>query len=114
MLAGNPQYYTDGSGHFDLGKWKARVDRFKGINFASYVNDGTFVGHFLMDEPNDPANWSGRPVPASTVEEMAKHSKQLWPGRRTPGRRATPAPGSASRRARPTRRGSDCWSRWTC
>jgi hypothetical protein len=80
MLAGHPRYYRDGSGHFSLTKWKARVDRFKGINFASYISDGTVIGHFLIDEPNDPRNWSGRPVPASTVEEMAKYSKQLWPG----------------------------------
>jgi hypothetical protein len=80
MLAGNPRYYRDGDGHFSLSKWKARVDRFKGINFASYVSDGTIIGHFLLDEPNDPSNWSGRPVPASMVEDMAQHSKQLWSG----------------------------------
>jgi hypothetical protein len=80
MLAGNPRYYTDGSGHFSLIKWRSRVDRFKDINFASYVSDGTVIGHFLMDEPNDPHNWNGQPVPASMVEEMAEYSKQLWPG----------------------------------
>ena len=79
MMAGNPRYYKDGSGHFDLAKWKARVDEFKRIDFASYVKDGTVIGHFLMDEPNDPRNWNDRPVPPSMIEEMAKYSKQLWP-----------------------------------
>ena len=83
MLAGNPRHYRDGSGHFSLTKWKARIDLFRGKNFSSYLNDGTIIGHYLMDEPNDPRNWSGRPVPASTVEEMAKYSKQLWPGMAT-------------------------------
>jgi len=80
MLAGNPRHYLDGDGHFSLTKWKARVDLFKGKNFSSYISDGTITGHYLIDEPNDPRNWGGRPVPASTVEEMAKYSKLLWPG----------------------------------
>jgi hypothetical protein len=80
MLAGNPRHYTDGSGHFSLTKWKGRVDLFKSIDFASYVSDGTIIGHYLMDEPNDPRNWNGQTVPPSVIEEMAKYSKQLWPG----------------------------------
>jgi hypothetical protein len=80
MFAGNPRHYTDGNGHFSLTKWKARIDLFKSIDFASYVSDGTISGHFLLDEPNDPNNWNGQPVPPSMVEEMAKYSKQLWPG----------------------------------
>ncbi len=79
MFAGNERNYKDGSGHFDLGKWKARVSRFRSVNFSDYVRDGTIVGHYLIDEPYDPANWSGRPVPGSTLEEMARYSKSLWP-----------------------------------
>ena len=80
MFAGNEQYYRDASGRFSLDKWKARVNRFRNVNFSSYVNDGTVIAHYLIDEPNDPANWAGSPVPASTVEQMAQYSKQLWPG----------------------------------
>jgi hypothetical protein len=79
MMAGNPQYYVDGAGHFNLSMWKARIDRYKGVNFSSYVSDGTIIAHYLIDEPNDPANWNGVPVPPSVLEEMAKYSKQLWP-----------------------------------
>jgi hypothetical protein len=79
MLAGNPKHYLDGSGHFDFNKWKARVDLFRKINFSSYIKDGTIIGHYLLDEPNDPTNWNGRIVPPSTVEAMAKYSKQIWP-----------------------------------
>ena len=78
MFAGNERHYkTDG--HFDLGKWKARVNRFRNVNFSDFVKDGTIVGHYLIDEPYDPANWAGRPVPGSTLEEMARYSKSLWP-----------------------------------
>jgi len=79
MFAGNEQHYKDGDGHFSLSEWKARVDRFKVVNFSSYVSDGTIIGHYLIDEPNDPANWNGRPVAPATLEEMAGYSKQLWP-----------------------------------
>lgn len=83
MLAGHPKNYLDGSGHFSLTKWKARIDAYKRINFSSFINDGTVVGHYLIDEPNDPRNWGGKSVPASVVEEMAKHSKGIWPGMAT-------------------------------
>jgi hypothetical protein len=79
MMAGNPRHYKDGSGHFSLERWKDRVNQFRNINFQSYIDDGTVIGHYLMDEPNDPKNWRGKPVPASAVEDMAKHSKDLWP-----------------------------------
>jgi hypothetical protein len=77
-LSGSPKYYMD-DGHFSLTKWKQRVGRFKGVNFSSYINDGTVIGHYMIDEPNDPSNWGGRPVSTSTLEEMAKYSKGLWP-----------------------------------
>ena len=81
MFAGNQTYYKT-AGHFDFDKWKARIDRYKGIDFSSYVSDGTIIGHYLIDEPNDPVNW-GRPIPGSVLEEMAKYSKQLWPSMTT-------------------------------
>jgi hypothetical protein len=79
-FSGNLRYYVDASGHFSLTKWKERVARFRNVNFSSYVNDGTIIGHYLIDEPNDPANWNGQPVSGATVELMAQYSKQLWSG----------------------------------
>lgn len=78
-FAGNEDYFQDGNDHFNLSMWKERVDRFKGINFNSYLDDGTIIGHYIIDEPNDPYNWGGQPVPGSMVETMAAYSKQLWP-----------------------------------
>jgi hypothetical protein len=80
MMAGNQRYYRDAAGHFDFGKWKARIDRFRHLNLDPYIKDGTIIGHFMIDEPNDPSNWNGRPVPASTVDQMAQYSKSIWPG----------------------------------
>ena len=77
-FSGASHYYLDGDGNFSLTKWKNRVARFKGVNFSSYVKDGTVIGHYLIDEPNHAGRW-GRPVSASTVEEMARYSKQIWP-----------------------------------
>jgi len=79
MLVGSEEYFKTAGGNFDFGKWKARVDRFKNVDFDSYINDGTVIGHFLIDEPNDPFNWNGKPVSTSVLEEMGKYSKQLWP-----------------------------------
>ena len=78
-LAGGHRNYLDEQGHFSLTKWKQRVDAYRLIPFTSYITDGTILGHYLIDEPNDAFNWGGVPVPPATVEEMAKYSKQLWP-----------------------------------
>ncbi len=77
MFAGNDRHYKDTRG-FNLTKWKARIDRFKRLNFSSYINDGTIIGHFLVDEPNDPHNWHGKTISPSGVDEMARYSKSLW------------------------------------
>ncbi|MBA3259537.1 MAG: hypothetical protein H0T68_08745 [Gemmatimonadales bacterium] len=82
-LSGGDEYYKDAAGNFSLSKWKARVDLAKDVNFASYINDGTIIGHYLIDEPQDPANWNGRPISQATLEEMAKHSKDRWPAMTT-------------------------------
>jgi hypothetical protein len=79
MFAGSELHYKDRYGHFDFGKWKARVNRFRNVNFSSYVRDGTIIGHYLIDEPHDVYNWNGKPVSQSTVEAMAQYSKNLWP-----------------------------------
>jgi len=78
MFAGNERYYKT-NGRFDFNKWKQRVNRFKGVNFSQFIKDGTVIGHYLIDEPNDSHNW-GSPISGATLEAMAKYSKSLWPG----------------------------------
>ena len=78
-MAGNEKYYKDAQGHFSFSLWKERVNRFRGVNLSSYVADGTVIGVYLIDEPNDPYNWNGVPIPGSMIEEMAKYSKSIWP-----------------------------------
>ena len=80
MMAGPDFLYKDADGHFSLTKWKARIDRYNKVNFDSYVRDGTIIGHYMIDEPNDPANWNGRPISGETLDEMARYSKSKWPG----------------------------------
>ena len=82
-LAGSPNRYTDGAGNFSLSLWKASIDRYKNVNFSAYITDGTIIGNFLIDEPNDPSNWNGKAVSESTLEEMARYSKTYWPGMAT-------------------------------
>jgi hypothetical protein len=83
MLAGSEINYKDASGHFSLTKWKQRIDRFRGINFNAFITDGTIIGHYMIDEPQDATNWSGSPIPPATVEAMGQYSKSRWPGMAT-------------------------------
>jgi hypothetical protein len=80
QLAGLQSYYKDARGHFSFTKWKARINRFRGINLTPFILSGTVAGHYLIDEPQDKKNWNGQPIPGATLEQMAKYSKQLWPG----------------------------------
>ncbi|HEU4641444.1 MAG TPA: hypothetical protein VFS44_03245 [Gemmatimonadaceae bacterium] len=79
-LARHRSYFQKADGSFSLTLWKREMDRFKGGDFSSYIADGTIIGHYLFDEPNDPSNWNGKPVPYGDVEAAAAYSKQLWPG----------------------------------
>ena len=77
-------YIEDGCGAgkdcgFDLAKWKAWVARWKGINLKPYVDDGTLVVHYLLDEPYCAACWDGKAVPFDAVDAAARYSKELFP-----------------------------------
>jgi hypothetical protein len=78
-MAGNENNFQDSNNHFNMSMWKDRLDRFRSVNFQSYIDDGTVMGNYLIDEPNDPANWGGSPIPGQTLEAMAAYSKQIWP-----------------------------------
>jgi hypothetical protein len=77
-MTGNEQWLRDANG-FSMTKWKARVDRFRGLDFTSYIADGTIIGHFILDEPSDKNNWSGKQVSQAEIDEMARYSKEVWP-----------------------------------
>jgi len=80
---GKDSYVKDGNGNFSLTKWKSLIDRYRRVNLGPYINDGTIVGHFLIDEPHRAVRWGGRPISQATVEEMARYSKSIWPGMTT-------------------------------
>jgi hypothetical protein len=78
-LAGSESSYKNPDGTFNLTKWKAQVDRFRNINFSSYITDGTIVAHYMVDEPHFKGRWGDKTIPGATLEEAAKHSKLRWP-----------------------------------
>ena len=78
-LAGGPLQYTNADGTFNFDLWKLRVDRYSLIDFASYISDGTVIGHYLIDQPNCSTCWGGEPIPQDMVEAMAQYSKLIWP-----------------------------------
>jgi hypothetical protein len=59
--------------------WKRKIDAYQGLDFDSYIEDGTVIGHYMIDEPHDPTNWNGKLVSQATLEEMAEYSKRYWP-----------------------------------
>jgi hypothetical protein len=79
ILNGGDRYIRNADNTFNLTKWKTMVDRYKSVNFTSYITDGTVVGHYIIDEPQYTSRWGGKIIPQATVEAAAKYSKQLWP-----------------------------------
>jgi hypothetical protein len=79
-LSAGEKYWTNPDHTVNLDKWKSQVARFKVVDLKPYIADGTLLAHYLIDEPHDASNWGGEPVPYSTVEAMARYSKELWPG----------------------------------
>lgn len=83
LSMGQDRYVQNSDRTFSLTKWKALVDRFKSVNLDPYIADGTIVGHYLIDEPHRAQRWGGKIISQATLEEMAKHSKRIWPGMTT-------------------------------
>ncbi len=69
--------YTTLTGSFDLDAWKASLDGWVGSGVQAFVDDGTLVGHMLLDDIH---NFNGRDPDAADLEEMARCSKALFPG----------------------------------
>jgi hypothetical protein len=89
-LSAGDRYWLNKNHTPNLEKWKSQIARFRKVNLQQYINDGTLLGHVLVDEPHDASNWGGKPIPFATLEAMAKYSKQLWPGLPTVVRAYTP------------------------
>jgi len=75
--------YQNPDDTFNLGLWKASVDRYAGINLDKYINNGTIIAHYLVDEPKSRSNWGGDVIPNDILDAMAQYSKQRWPNMAT-------------------------------
>jgi hypothetical protein len=78
-LANDSKDYSNPDSSFSLDLWKQVIDGYRGIDFRSYITDGTIIGHFLIDEPRDASNWGGIEVPYADIEAAAAYSKSIWP-----------------------------------
>ena len=81
-FTGNQKNFQTSSGGFDMAKWKQRMDRFRGLDLAPYIEEETIAGHLLLDEPYDKINWHGKPVsPRSKPKSKARSSFSTRPPR---------------------------------
>ena len=79
LVGGSDDRIKNANGTFSLDKWKALVSKFRTLSLTSYINDGTLMGVFLVDEPHNTSKWGGQAISHATVEAMAKYSKSIWP-----------------------------------
>jgi hypothetical protein len=79
VLVGSQRNYKNSDGTFNLDMWKARVNRFRGIDFGEFIEDGTIIAHQLISEAKARRQWGGRIIPNDVLDEMARYSKEIWP-----------------------------------
>lgn len=77
-FAGKEVNIRDANG-FSMTLWKQRVDRFRRLDLTRYIEEGTLIGNFLLDEPSDKTNWNGDQVTPEEIDELARYSKEIWP-----------------------------------
>jgi hypothetical protein len=79
-LIGSYRKVTNPDGTFSFALWKQNaIDRFKGIDFDTYLADGTVLGAVIIDDHFAPDVWSGHAIPNTMVEEMGAYVKSIWP-----------------------------------
>jgi len=83
ILVGSQQHYGNADGTFNLAMWKARVDRFRHVDFSEFIADGTIIAHQLISEAKARKQFGGKLIPNDVLDEMARHSKHLWPAMAT-------------------------------
>ncbi len=60
---------------FDLGTFAASLKVYRGMGLERYPD--TFLAHLLMDEPFDPTNWGGKPIPVEDLRGARERSYAL-------------------------------------
>ena len=76
-LTGDHGGYTTAGGDFDLQAWKAHMRPWTDSGLQAFVDDGTLVGHMLLD---DILTFEGRDPTAAELDEMARTSEASFPG----------------------------------
>lgn len=78
-VGGAQRRYQNPDGTFNLAVWKARLDKFRGIDLSSFITDGTILGHQLVSESKARSQFGGKVIANEVLDEMARYSKELWP-----------------------------------
>lgn len=79
VLAVTRSYTINPDGTFNLTYWKWEVDRYRSLPLQPYLEDGTIIGLYVVDEPDCGPCYGGRTIAQATVEEMARYAKTIWP-----------------------------------
>lgn len=83
ILVGPQRHYRNADRTFNLDLWKTRVERFRDVDFREFIRDGTIIAHQLVSEAKARSQWGGSVIPNHVLDEMARFSKELWPGMAT-------------------------------
>lgn len=74
-LTGGRRNFSDSRGCFSLERWKRALDRHDPRAIARFVEDGTIVGLYAMDEPHD---WECGPT-FEEIDSACGYALSKWP-----------------------------------
>jgi hypothetical protein len=79
LLAVPRNRMSNDDGTFNYEEWKGELEQWRTYGIEPYLQDGTILGLYVIDEPNCAACWGGRSVSQATVDDMAGYAKTIWP-----------------------------------
>lgn len=80
-LVRNRPFYTNADKTFNMTKWKAEMDQWRGRTavLEEYYRNGTIILNYVVDEPNCQPCWGGQAISHSDLQEMTRYSKVVVP-----------------------------------
>jgi len=80
-LTGSKKGYTDSKGCFSQSLWRARLDEAPAETIRKYVESGTIIGLYAIDEPHDwGKSGSCKEVSYTDIDAACGYARQKWPG----------------------------------
>lgn len=72
------------NGVFSFNAYKACAEQYRNVDLSPYIDDGTLIGIYVIDEPNHKTRWGlANGIPMATVDDLCAIWKGMFPKAKT-------------------------------